>query len=156
MGHDPNRMASLAEMLTAPQVRAKVVQACVELVESEVASKRGMTGMAIKAGFKVVQALKPGMVMSAIDTLLPEFASSLQGIYDKTAQGAGGGAAFTSYLGSHPQEAADALLQVTDARAQRAKNATLKKTYERMRSSAQEQVASAVPGLARVLAPFVA
>lgn len=149
-------MTTLAEKLTAPSVRSKVVAACVELVEREVEAKKGLSGAAIKAGFKVVQALKPGMIANVVDTLLPEFAGALQGIYDKTTQGAGdAGGTFTSYLSSHPDEAADALLQVTDSRADRAKNATLKKTYQRMRGSAKDNVAAAVPGLARTLAPFL-
>lgn len=149
-------MTTLAEKLTAPPVRSKVVAACVDLVEREVEAKKGLSGVAIKAGFKVVQALKPGMIANVVDMLLPEFAGALQGIYDKTTQGAANpSAAFTDYLASHTDEAADALLHVTDSRADRAKNATLKKTYQRMRGSAKENVATAVPGLARTLAPFL-
>lgn len=150
-------MTTLAEKLTAPDVRPKVVTACVDLVEREVDAKRGLSGAAIKAGFKVVQTLKPGMVASVVDTLLPEFAGALEGIYARTTAGAPEpGSAFADYLGQHPEEAADALLQVTDQRADRAKNATLKKTYQRLRGSAKEHVATAVPGLARTLAPFLA
>ncbi len=146
----------LAEKLTAPEIRRDVVKACVDLVESEVGSKSGISGMAIKAGYKVVKALKPGMIPGAVDTLLPEFAAAMQPLWDKSVQGSDDGkVAFTKYLSDHPDEAADALLQVTDARAQRAKNATVKKTYERLRGSARDNVRAAVPGLARTLAPFL-
>lgn len=149
-------MTTLAEKLTAPDVRPKVVSACVDLVEREVDSKRGLSGAAIKAGFKVVQTLKPGMIRNVVDTLLPEFASALQGIYERSIDGAADpSAAFTGYLSQHPDEAADALLRVTDTRSERVSNATLKKTYQRMRGSAKEHVAAAVPGLAGTLAPFV-
>jgi len=149
-------MTSLAQTLTAPTVRPKVVKACVDLVESEVEAKRGLTGMAIKAGYKVITTLKPGMVSEAIDSLLPEFAASLQGIYDRTTKGeASPATAFATYISDHTDEAADALLTVTDKRAQRAKNATLKRTYERLRSSAKANVATAVPGLAGALKPFL-
>jgi hypothetical protein len=112
--------------------------------------------MAIKAGYKVVKALKPGMIPGAVDTLLPEFAAAMQPIYDKSTEGAADQkAAFTSYLRDHGDETADALLQVTDARAQRAKNKTVKKTYERLRGSARENVRAAVPGLAKALSPFL-
>lgn len=149
-------MADLVEKLTAPDVRSKVVSACVDLVESEVAAKRGITGMAIKAGYKVVKTLKPGMIPDAINTLLPEFAGAMQGIYERSTEGASDTKkAFTTYITSHTDETADALLKVTDDRAARAKNATLKATYERMRSSAKANVASAVPGLAKALEPYI-
>lgn len=148
-------MSTLAEKLTAPEVRAKVVTACCELVESEVGGKRGLSGVAIKAGYKVVKALKPGMIPGVVNTLLPEFASAMQPIWDKTAGEDGDKDAFTSYLSAHPEETADALLQVTDARAQRAANKTVAKTYGRLRGSAKENVSSAVPGLSRTLSPYL-
>jgi hypothetical protein len=147
---------NLAEKLTAPEIRRDVVRACCDLVENEVANKSGISGLAIKAGYKVVKTLKPGMIPGAVDTLLPEFAAAMQPLYDKSVQGdADGKTAFTKYLNDHADETADALLKVTDARAQKAKNATVKKTYDRLRGSARENVRAAVPGLARALAPFL-
>lgn len=148
-------MTSLAKKLTADDVRPQVVQACVQLVEAQVAAKRGLSGMAIKAGFKVIKALKPGMVADTVNTLLPEFASSLQEIYAKTAENSGDKSEFTSYLTGNSDEAADALLKVTDGRAERAKNRTIKKTYDRLRGTAKSNVREAVPGLARALEKFL-
>jgi hypothetical protein len=146
----------LAEKLTAPEIRREVVQACVNLVDSEVASKSGLSGMAIKAGYKVVKALKPGMIPGAVDTLLPEFAAAMQPLYDESTKGAADEkAAFTTYLLEHPDATADALLEVTDARAQRAQNKTVKKTYDRLRGTARDNVRAAVPGLAKALTPFL-
>src|SRR5688572_2811817 len=149
-------MPSLAETLTAPLTRPKVVQACVDLVESEVASKGGLGGMAIKAGYKVVKTVKPGMVPRVVEILLPEFAEALQGIYDRSTAGRDDAAdAFTRYIVAHPDETAEALLTVTDARTERAKNATLKATYSRLRGSAAANVVAAIPGLAKALRPFL-
>lgn len=147
---------NLAEKLTAPEIRRDVVKACVDLVESEVANKSGLSGMAIKAGYKVVKALKPGMIPGAVDTLLPEFASAMQPLYEKASEGAADPKdAFGKYLTTHADETADALLKVTDAKADRAKNKTVKKTYDRLRGSARENVRAAVPGLAKALTPFL-
>jgi hypothetical protein len=148
-------MAHLVEKLTAPDIRPKVVQSCVDLVESEVAAKRGLSGAAIKAGYKVVKALKPGMVPSVIDTLLPEFAAAMQPLFDKSTDGGAGSDAFTQYITAHPDETADALLTVTDTRAERAQNRTVKKTYERLRGTAKDNVRTAVPGLAATLGPYL-
>ena len=147
---------NLAEKLTAPEIRRDVVKACVDLVESEVANKSGLSGMAIKAGYKVVKALKPGMIPGAVDTLLPEFAAAMQPLYEKASEGeTDPKAAFPEYLNTHADETADALLEVTDAKADRAKNKTVKKTYDRLRGSARENVRAAVPGLAKALTPFL-
>ena len=147
---------NLAEKLTAPEIRRDVVKACVDLVESEVANKSGLSGMAIKAGYKVVKALKPGMIPGAVDTLLPEFAAAMQPLYEKASEGAADPKdAFPKYLTTHADETADALLEVTDAKADRAKNKTVKKTYDRLRGSARENVRAAVPGLAKALTPFL-
>jgi hypothetical protein len=146
-------MSTLVDKLTAPEVRPKVVSACVDLVDREVDSKSGLSGIAIKTGYKVVKALKPGFVTSVVDTLLPEFAEALTPIHDR--EGTAGADAFVGYLEGHTEEVADALLQVTDNRAGRAKNATVKKTYERLRPSAKQNVIAAVPNLAATLRPFL-
>ena len=149
-------MSSLAEKLTAPDVRPRVVQACVDLVQHEVDAKKGLSGAAIKTGYKVIKALKPGMIPSVVDKLLPEFATALQPIHDKSTAGAAdANAAFKDYLTAHPSEAADALLAVTDARAQRVDNRTIQKTYERLRGGAKDNVQAAVPRLADTLIPFL-
>jgi hypothetical protein len=145
-------MGSLADRLTSTQNRSRVVQACVELVEAEVASKKGLAGVAIKAGYKVLDALKPGMVANAVDKLLPEWAEALQPIYDANQRDPD---RFCAHLREHPGETADALLSVTDTRAEQADNKTLKKTYERLRSTAKDNVAAAVPGLASALRPWL-
>lgn len=149
-------MTNLAEHLTAPGMRAQVVAACVDLVEQEVSAKGGLSGAAIKAGYKVIKAIKPGMVPAVIDGLLPEFAASLQPLYDRATDGAADKSqAFTTYLDGHADEAADALLTVTDKRAERTPNKTLRKTYDRLRGSAKDNVRAAIPGLARALAPHL-
>jgi hypothetical protein len=63
--------------------------------------------------------------------------------------------AFELQLRQNDERAAEALLSVTDRRARGAKNRTLKKTYDKLRGSAHQHVAAAVPGLARTLSPFV-
>ncbi len=145
-------MGTLADKLTAPEVRRDVVEACCKLVEDEVGSKKGFSGAAIKLGYKAVQALKPGFIAGAVNGLLPEFADAMQPLYDKND---GDGDKFTAYIKANQAETADLLLQVTDAKARKANNATVKKTYDKLRGSAKDNVQAAVPGLARALGPYV-
>lgn len=152
-------MASLAEILTAPEIRPQVVRACAELVDAEVQSKTGLSALAIKAGYKLVKAVKPGMVAEVVDRLLPEFAEAMQPMYaesEQTAARTGRPLAevFTEKLTSDPPLVAAALLTVTDRRAAKASGA-LRKTYDRLRDTAENHVTLAIPGLARAIGPFL-
>ena len=150
-------MPTLVEKITAPDVHPQVIEGCLQLIESEVASKSGLSGAAVKAGYKVVKTLKPGMIQDVVTKLLPDFATALQPMYEKSGApevGEGSGKVFSDYLLAHQDEAADALLGVTDRKAENAKNKTLAKTYERLRGGAKTHVTAAVPGLARTLGRY--
>ncbi|MCA9655682.1 MAG: hypothetical protein H6712_00185 [Myxococcales bacterium] len=144
-------MSTLVEKITAPDVHPKVIEDCLQVIETEVASKKGLSGAAVKAGYKVIKAIKPGMIKEAVTKLLPEFAEALEPMYDKAGRD---GDAFSKYLIGHQDEAADALLGVTDRKAHNAKNQTLKKTYDRLRGGAKTHVSAAVPNLARTLGRY--
>lgn len=150
-------MATLVEKITAPEVHPKVIQDCLALIESEVASKSGLSGAAVKTGFAVVKKLKPGMIKEVVTKLLPDFAQALQPMYEKSGAPDAGdksGETFSAFLVSNQEQAADALLGVTDAKAENANNKTLKKTYSRMRGGAKAHVKAAVPGLAKTLGGY--
>jgi hypothetical protein len=152
-------MARLAEILTQPTVRPRVVQACTDLIDAEVATKSGFAGLAVKAGYKLVKAIKPSMVPDVVDKLLPEFAEAMQPMYeesarDAAARGSAPADAFAARLGQDPPRVAAALLTVTDRRAEQA-SGPLKKTYARLRDTAETHVQAAIPGLVKALAPFV-
>ncbi|MCX4239788.1 DUF6918 family protein [Paraliomyxa miuraensis] len=150
-------MATLVEKITDPSVHPQVVAGCLQLIESEVGSKSGLSGAAVKAGYKVVKTLKPGIIEDAVTKLLPEFATALQPMYERSGAPEAGersGQVFSDHLVAHQEKAADALLGVTDRKAQGAKNQTLKKTYDRLRGSAKTHVTAAIPGLARTLGRF--
>lgn len=152
-------MARLAEILTQPELRPQVVRACSDLIDAEVKSKAGFSGLAVKAGYKLVKTIKPSMVPDVIDKLLPEFAEAMQPMFAEVEQQAASrgrprGEVFSAHMQSDPARVAAALVTVTDRRAEKASGA-LKKTYARLRDSAEEHVQAAVPGLVRTLTPFV-
>ncbi len=149
---------SLDDLLTAPARRPAVLSACEDLIEREVQARTGVSGMAIKAGYKVVRAIKPGIVRELVDAMLPEFARALDPFYARAREQAGAAGladAWRQGLRAEGDAAAEALLAVTDRRAERAKNRALKKTYARLRPSAKAQVLAAIPNLADTLAPFL-
>lgn len=150
-------MATLVEKITAPDTHPQVIDGCLSLIESEVASKKGFSGAAVKAGYAVVKKLKPGMIKDAVTKLLPEFAEALQPMYEKSGAPEAGdqsGRTFSSYLLANQDDAANALLGVTDRKAERAANKTLKKTYDRLRGGAKDHVTAAIPNLAKTLGRF--
>ncbi|MCA9719299.1 MAG: hypothetical protein H6713_04655 [Myxococcales bacterium] len=152
-------MATLAELLTQSETRPRVVTACVSLVESEVAGKRGLSGAAVRTGFRVVKAVKPTMVAEVVDRLLPEFAEALEPFYVEAQRRAEGedvsvGDAFADALSRDTRRAAEALLVVTDRRAEKVSGA-IKKAYQRLRGTAQGHVEAAAPNLGRTLGDFL-
>jgi hypothetical protein len=141
-------MATLIENLGAPNKRPSVVAECVRLVDDEVASKGGISGIAVKTGYRVIKGLKPGFVSDAVDALLDDFCTRLQPLVDEAkAQGKPIGA----YFLRERSRVAEALLAITDERAQHSKHAAVKGAYEKLRGLAKRNVEDAVPRIAALL-----
>jgi hypothetical protein len=141
-------MPNLTEALAGADNKAAVIDDCCALIDAEVGDKGGLTGLAIKAGYKTVQGIKPGFVRNVVSDLLPEFAQVLEPIYQEArANGRGVREHFTS----NSARVADALLTITDEKAKRAKSGMVKGTYEKLRGSAKKNVEAAVPRLAAMI-----
>jgi hypothetical protein len=141
-------MPSLAEALTSDSKKSVVVEDALALIDAEVADKGGLTGLAIKAGYRTVQGIKPGFVRHVVSDLLPEFASALEPLYQE-AKASGHGV--REHLTSSSARVADALLTITDEKAKRSKSGMVKGTYEKLRGSAKKNVEAAVPRLAAMI-----
>src|SRR5437016_3752646 len=112
-------MPSLSETLTADTNKNAVVDDCCQLIDAEVADKGGLSGLAIKAGYGVVKGIKPGFIRHVVTDLLPEFASALDPIYQEAK---GKSAVVSEYFVTNSARVADALLAITDAKAQKSKS----------------------------------
>ena len=134
----------LAEVLNDEATRASIIDDVVELVDAEVGKQRGLSGVAVKAGYKLVQGVKPGFVRNAVQSLLPEFAAALDPIRE---QALSQGQSVSGYFQANAPAIAEALLAVTDARAQRSEHGSVKGAYAKLRGSARKNVEAAVPGL---------
>ncbi len=141
-------MPTLNEALNAPQKKPAVVDDCVALVDAEVADKGGISGLAIKAGYAAVKGIKPGFIRGVVDDLLPEFADALEPLYAEAKEK---NVAIETHFVSSSGRAADALLSITDRKAQRSKSAVVKGTYDKLRGMAKKNVEHAVPRLARLI-----
>src|ERR1700759_1595960 len=130
-------MSTLSEVLTSDSKKNKVVDDCCALVDSEVADKGGLSGFAIKAGYAAVKGVKPGFIRQVVSDLLPEFATALDPLYQE-AQTSGKGAG--EFFISNKERVADALLSITDAKAEKSKSGVVKGTYDKLRGSAKKNV----------------
>ena len=141
-------MASLPETLTNPDKKDKVVEDCLALIDAEVGDKGGLSGLAIKAGYGVVKGIKPGFIKQAVNDLLPEFATALDPIYQEAKSKE---KPVSEYFRDNSTRVADALLAITDAKAQKSKSGAVKGTYDKLRGTAKKNVEAAVPRLGKMV-----
>jgi hypothetical protein len=135
--------ATLQEILLAPEIQPKVIADCMALIEQEVSDKSGIAGTAVKLAYKTVIAFAPGHIRYMVETLLPDMVGKLQPFWlDFTVSG---GSEFGDYLAKRGDEVADALLTVTDARAEGSDRPTIVRAYRSVRGSAARQIVPALP-----------
>ncbi|HMJ57321.1 MAG TPA: hypothetical protein VK540_34865 [Polyangiaceae bacterium] len=141
-------MATLTEVLTSDTKKAAVVEDCCSLIDEEVADKGGLSGLAIKAGYGAVKGVKPGFVKQVVTDLLPEFARVLEPIYGEAKTS---NRPVSAFFASNGGRVADALLSITDAKAQKSQSGVVKGAYERLRGTAKKNVEAAVPRLGKLI-----
>lgn len=142
-------MAKLIEKLPLPDRRDEMVDACCRLLDAEVKRKSGLSGMAVKAGYKMLKSFKPGAVRSAVDGLIDEFIEALEPFHTDFEQAGSG--TFGGQIKGRQHEVAEALLAVTDRRAQQPDQKALAKVYGKLRGTGLRNVEQAVPGLADLM-----
>jgi hypothetical protein len=146
-------MTNLTERLGTEPPRQKVIEECVTLIDNQVKSKGGMGGMAVRASYATIKAIKRKFVPEVVDGLLDDWLAKLQPHYEKWS--AGGGGTFSEFLVARSDEVAEDLLAVTDARAEKTTHTTAKKMYLKMRPSAKKNVVEALPELSRLLERYL-
>jgi hypothetical protein len=139
---------NLNDVLSDEAKRASIIEDICRLVDDEVGKQRGLSGVAVKAGYKLVQGVKPGFVRNVVQALLPEFAAALEPIRE---QAVAQGQTVSGHFSAHTAEVAEALLAVTDGRAQSSEHSSVRGAYGKLRGSARKNVQSAVPGLGKII-----
>jgi hypothetical protein len=135
--------ATLQEILLAPEIQPKVIADCYALIEQEVSDKSGIAGTAVKLAYKTVTAFAAGHVRYMVESLLPDMVDRLQPFWaDFTVSG---GSEFGDYLAKRGDEVAEALLTVTDARAEASDRPVIVKAYRSVRGTAAKQIVPALP-----------
>ncbi len=142
-------MGSLKDVLTSDEKRSAVITDCLALIDAEVGDKRGVSGLAIKAGYKAVKGIRPSFIRDAVEGLLPEFADALDPLFQEAQSQETGSVGV--YLRERAGAVAEALLAITDGKAERSDKGLVKSTYNRLRPTAKSNVEAAVPRLASLI-----
>jgi hypothetical protein len=140
-------MASLTELLGSGDKRDRLVDDALNVLDAEVDDKGGLSGIAIKTAYKVVKGVSPSFLRQVVEHLLPDFLTSLDPLYQEAISKS---VPPRKHLEQNPGRVADALLAITDKRAQNAKNQMVKGTYEKLRGGAKKHVEAAVPRLGQL------
>jgi hypothetical protein len=140
-------MMGLSEQLADEGITSKIAVDCAKLMDEQVSSKSGVSGLAIKATYRVVKGLSADYIPSAIQRLLPEAISALEPMW---AEGVQSGDP-VKYLTQNSEKTADTILSVTDAKIERARNKLICTSYNKLRKSVKSDITAAVPGLAEIL-----
>jgi hypothetical protein len=144
-------MPTLTDMLLAPGNRPKLIADCTQLINEEVDSKGGLTGLAVKGAYALVKAVKPGFINEAVDHMIDDFVKRLEPFW---VEAQAKNEPIGPLLNSRAPQVADALLAISDERAGRSQNANLKKAYEKLRPTGKKHVEQAVPRVGRLIQKY--
>jgi hypothetical protein len=141
-------VATLKERLGGGDKRQQVIDDACRVLDEEVNDKGGLGGMAVKAAYSVVKGISPGFIRGAVDTLLDEFLDALDPFHREAIEK---GKRPSDHVRAEAGRVAEALLAVTDRRAERTDSGLLRKTYDRLRSSAKKHVEAAAPRMGQLI-----
>lgn len=137
----------LLDSLGRSSLRSLVVDDAVQALEGEVGDKSGLGGMALKAAFAVLKGTRPAALRHIVDRLLDDFLVALQPTYEAALDA---GLSPGGLVEKNKAEVARALVGVADKKAAAAGD-LIRKTYEKLRPTAEKNVEVAAPRLAALL-----
>jgi hypothetical protein len=148
-------MATLQEMLLAPDIQPRVVADCEELVTNQVADMSGVTGAAVKLAYNTVRKVDAGHIHGMIVSILPSVADALQPYWAQfSAEPAPSSGDFGGFLAARDEDVAEALLVITDRRRDNSSRPAIVKAYNAIRGRAIKQVQAALPELGLLIQKY--
>ena len=137
----------LSEQIKDQKISDNIAHECVQLMESQVSAKKGLSGIAFKTLYAGIKAISSDYAFNAIKGLLLPVSKALDPLWAKGLQQNDP----VIYLKNNISLTANTILSVTDAKIQKASNTIVKGTYNKIRKSLQDEIEQAVPGLADIL-----
>ncbi len=112
-------------------------------LQAEVDDLGGFKGKLVEVGYDAVCKLRPNFIRSNVEHVLPAFVE----VIDPHLATARSSVGVDRYFSDEADEIADDLLEITDARAEKAHHAIAKGIYSKMRGIAKNYVSNATPRL---------
>ncbi|MDZ7960548.1 MAG: hypothetical protein RMY34_22145 [Aulosira sp. DedQUE10] len=124
-----------------------IVDDCCTMIEAQISSKSGLSGIALKTAFAALKGVKPGYIPHVVEQLLPQCFTAIDPIWSEGVQKGDP----VEHLVESRSRTADALLSVTDQRVQKTNRSIVRGTYDKFRGSAKQHIEEAVPDFAKVI-----
>lgn len=140
---------SLVDQLGVEPMRSAVIADAEALVHKRVKAADGLDGIALTAAYKTIKSVDSGYISRVIDGMLDDCLDALQPLYDDWLDNGTG--TFSEYLDDHAGKVADALLDVSDAKAKSASNGAVKSAYSAVRSYGRKYVKKAAGGIGKII-----
>ena len=141
----------LKQLTENPSTRATLIEQISKLIDNEIATKKGLSGLLAKSSYKALRTIKPTIIYDVLDMLLDDFAQVLTPLCAEcTTQ-----SAWKSHFKTQAHTLSKALLHVVDTRAEHAHHESLKTLYKSVRGQGLVHVEAAMPKLGAVLAEHV-
>jgi hypothetical protein len=145
-------MATLQEIMLAPQTQPAVISDTLALVDEQISDKSGISGAAVKLAYKAVTSFSPDHIRYMIEQLTPQMVEKLEPYWADFR--ASGGGVFGDYLAKRGDEVSESLLAITDARAEGSDRPVIVKAYKSVRGGAAKNVMAALPDLGALVQKY--
>lgn len=139
----------LADILLAEDYRDTVVDRITEVIEQQVANRKGLSGAGLRTAMKMAKSARPDILPTAVNRLLPEFCEALEPHFQQFQDS--DEADFHAFVMAREDAVAEDMLAVTDRKADASTNKTFKKMYKQLRGSAGGEIRAALPHLAQLV-----
>ncbi|MHC5830664.1 MAG: DUF6918 family protein, partial [Nostoc sp.] len=73
----------LSDGLLNPTKKAMVIDDCCKMIEGQLASKSGMSGLALKTAFAALKGVKPGYISDVVEQILPQCFTALDPVWNE-------------------------------------------------------------------------
>ncbi|MGB7412565.1 MAG: hypothetical protein WA902_00015 [Thermosynechococcaceae cyanobacterium] len=137
----------LHHSLQSQEAKEKIAADCAQLMDEQVAAKKGISGLAIKTAYRALKGLGPGYIQRALQNILPQALEAVDPMWTEGVQAGDP----VNHLSQNRIQTAEVLLSVTDYKISNAKNKVVIATYKQVRKSVKGDVEEAVPGLAQII-----
>ncbi len=141
-------MGSLVEAVQDGTKRPLIIADCTQMIDQEVKDKSGLTGIAVKGGFKAIKGFRPDIVPMALEDLIDEFATQVEPFWQECQNN---GEDAQQFFVRRKVDIANALLSITDGKAKNSKHRVLVKAYNALRGKAVEHIGAAMPRFSSIV-----